>query len=99
MAAWPGGARITRNLKEIDMPFEQRAKLVNAVLMSGFMALMMSGCLSLINFGPTPKWLWGWGRSFLFAWPLAFVLSLCFGRRIMLLSRRLARHSDEEGQA
>jgi len=81
------------------MSYEQRTALINAVLMAGFMALMMSGCLSLINFGPTPKWLWGWGRSFLLAWPLAFVLSLCFGKRIMLLSRRLARQNDKEGQA
>ncbi|MEF2230074.1 MAG: DUF2798 domain-containing protein [Pseudodesulfovibrio sp.] len=81
------------------MSFEQRAKLVNAVLMSGFMALIMSGCLSLINFGPTPEWLRSWGRSFLLAWPLALVLSLSFGSLLMRLSHRLVRRDEGRERA
>ncbi len=73
------------------MSDERKVNLINCVLMAGFMALMMSGCLSLINFGISQKWLLSWGRSFLFAWPLALVLSLFFGKRIFLISRRLAR--------
>ncbi len=71
------------------MSYERKHLLVHSILMAGFMAFFMSGCLSVINFGFEERLLPGWGRSFLIAWPLAFVLSLLLGKRISRLSHRL----------
>ncbi len=78
------------------MKFETKLKLVNSILMAGFMALLMSGSLSAINLGLTDRLVWNWGRSFLIAWPLAFVLSYLFGKRILTISQRLVERTPQD---
>jgi len=40
------------------------------------MAASMSGIMSLIALGPTTEWLAGWPKKFIWAWPIAFVLTM-----------------------
>ena len=49
--------------------------LISQILMTFMMAMSMSGIMSLIALGPTADWLAIWMKQFLFAWPIAFVLT------------------------
>lgn len=59
--------------------------LVFAGFMSCFMALCMSGILTLVNLGWIDGFFGKWLRAFLIAWPIAFPLVLLFAP----LTRRL----------
>ena len=61
--------------------------LTAQVIISGLMALMMSGIMHLIHLGLHPGMLRAWLLTFLTAWPIAFVLSL----GVSPLAFRLAR--------
>lgn len=53
--------------------------LFGQFLISMMMAFVMSGIMGAIALGPTELWLHTWPRSFITAWPIAFVLSVPIG--------------------
>jgi len=53
--------------------------IIAQVFISGIMALLMSGIMSLVHMGFTLDWLWIWSTTFVVAWPVAFVLSMFVG--------------------
>ncbi|WP_208646970.1 DUF2798 domain-containing protein [Buttiauxella warmboldiae] len=55
---------------------EKRTVLVNQLLMTGIMALSMSGIMLLIALGPSAALLTIWPKQFLVAWPIAFVMTM-----------------------
>ena len=73
---------------------DKKTLLIAQILMTFMMALMMSGIMSLLVFGPTAEWLRVWRHQFLLAWPIAFVLTLGVSRIAFPLAGRLARLID-----
>jgi hypothetical protein len=63
--------------------------LIAQVLITLMMAFSMSGIMGLIALGPTPEWLASWPNSFIIAWPIAFCLTLPFGKIAFAISGRL----------
>ena len=53
--------------------------IVAQIFISGMMALLMSGTMSALFMGISAEWLSAWGKTFLLAWPIAFVYSLLVG--------------------
>ena len=53
--------------------------LTAQLIISGLMALMMSGIMHLLHVGVHPGMVQAWLMTFLTAWPIAFVLSLGVG--------------------
>ncbi|OQK43394.1 hypothetical protein XM72_c11441 [Vibrio vulnificus] len=64
--------------------------LIQAILGSLFMALMMSGVISLSKVGLNLHWLSAWRDSFFVAWPVAFALNLTVMPQIRRLAHWLA---------
>jgi len=55
------------------MTYQLKTKLLTSILMSFFMALVMSGCIMATHFDITEiTFLVAWRDAFLFAWPIAF---------------------------
>ncbi len=69
---------------------EKKVAILTAVLMSCFMALVLSGVFTFLSFGATLAWASAWLNGFAIAWPLALALVLIFGRPISKLAERLA---------
>lgn len=68
------------------------APLVVSVLMTTYMAGLMTLAIILVNTGPGEGFLTRWGRAFLVSWPIAFVL-ITVGRPLILrLAAKLIRH-------
>jgi MFS family permease len=65
-------------------------KLLFPILMSCYMAFLMTGLITYINTGFDGDFGWRWLQAFLIAWPIAGVLVLVGGQRIRHLSERLA---------
>lgn len=61
------------------------------VFISGMMATLMSGFMSLIYGGYTATFLNNWGHSILIAWPVAFCFSLAVGPLAFKLAHKLQR--------
>ena len=57
------------------------------------MACLMTGIFSLLDHGFTLEWLAVWGKAFVTAWPIAFVLSMITSKYSFLLAHRLTRGS------
>ena len=68
---------------------EKKIAIVTAIMMSGFMAFVLSGVFTLLNVGFGIAWLFAWLQGFSIAWPLALVLALVAGKPISSLARRL----------
>lgn len=64
--------------------------LIQAILGSLFMALMMSGVISLSKVGLNLQWLNAWRDSFFVAWPVAFALNLTVMPKIRRFAHWLA---------
>lgn len=61
------------------------AQLLIAMMMAG----LMTGIFGFIHMGPSPDFFAEWGRSFLMAFPIAFVLSLGVGPLAFRLANRI----------
>ena len=61
------------------MTHSTRTVILAQLFISGIMAGLMTGIFGALALGLTPDFLAQWGRSFMMAWPLAFVLSLGVG--------------------
>lgn len=68
------------------LSIESRLNLVFGLMMSAFMAMVLSGVMTWFNSPAGQFGVLRWGRSFMLAWPIAFSLLLTVGPRI----RRLA---------
>lgn len=68
---------------------ESRLNLVFGVLMSGFMAIVLSGVMTWFNSAEGQFTLLRWVRSFILAWPIAFSLLLTVGPLIRRLAMKL----------
>lgn len=75
----------------------KKERLIQALLGSMFMALMMSGVISLSKVGLNLHWLSSWRDSFLVAWPVAFALNLTVMPKVRLFAHWLA-HLGESKQ-
>ena len=64
--------------------------LTAQLIISGLMALMMSGIMHLLHAGVHPGMVQAWLMTFLTAWPIAFVLSLGVGPLAFRLAYALA---------
>lgn len=69
---------------------QKKTLILAQAFISGAMACLMSGAMSWINLGLDMA-LQVWFRSFLLAWPIAFVLSLAVGPVAFWLAGRLTR--------
>ena len=63
--------------------------IVNQIIMTGMMALCMSGIMLLIAFGPTTEALSMWPRNFLTAWPVAFITTNLVWPVANMITRRI----------
>ena len=72
------------------MDLQKRIGIINGILMSGFMAFLLSGFFTWFNLGVTLAWLYAWAKGFAIAWPLAFVLVALVGSTIRKLAVRIA---------
>lgn len=69
------------------------ASLVVSVLMTTYMASLMTLAATLVNTGPGEGFLWRWGQAFGVSWPIAFTL-ITVGRPLILrLADKLIRHA------
>ncbi len=69
------------------------APLVVSMLMTTYMAGLMTLAITLVNTGLDAGFPGRWGRAFLISWPLAFVL-ITVGRPLVLrLAAKLIRAS------
>jgi hypothetical protein len=67
-----------------------RKTLITAqFLISAMMAFLMSGYATAMHLGIGPDFLKIWGRAFITAWPMAFVLSLLVGPLAFGIAARL----------
>ncbi|ETX12209.1 hypothetical protein MUS1_00975 [Marinomonas ushuaiensis DSM 15871] len=68
-------------------------RLYLAVLMSGIMSLLMSGWITFINVGITSNFLTLWAAAWCLAWPVAGLVAFTFGPSAQKLSAWLAKKS------
>ncbi|MDT8855334.1 DUF2798 domain-containing protein [Paracoccaceae bacterium Fryx2] len=73
------------------MTHSTRTVLLAQVLISAMMAGAMTGIFGLVALGPTEAFLAQWGKTFLTAWPIAFVLSMAIGPLAFKLAHQLDR--------
>ena len=59
---------------------DPKTLLLAQVFITLFMALSMSGIMSVIHMGPSAEWLRTWPREFIIAWPIAFIMTQIFSR-------------------
>lgn len=59
---------------------DPKTLLLAQVFITFFMALSMSGIMSVIHMGPTMVWLKTWPIEFIIAWPIALALTQVFSR-------------------
>ena len=64
--------------------------LIQVIIGSLFMALMMSGVISLSRVGLNLQWFSAWRDSFFVAWPIALALNLTVMPKIRQLAHKLA---------
>ena len=64
--------------------------LIFPILMSCYMAFLMTGLITYINTGFDADFGWRWLQAFLIAWPIAGVLVLVGGQRIRSFSERIS---------
>ena len=76
----------------------KKERLFQAILGSLFMAIMMSGVITLNKVGLNLQWLSSWRDSFFIAWPVAFVLNLTVMPKIRQFAHWLAHLSDQKSK-
>ncbi|MDO6962742.1 DUF2798 domain-containing protein [Rhizobium alvei] len=59
---------------------QKRTMIIAQILITGMMALIMSGIMSMIAIGPNEIWLKAWPHQFIIAWPIAFIVTQFVGR-------------------
>jgi hypothetical protein len=70
---------------------EKKTLILAQMLIALMMAALMTGIFGFLHLGPTTQWLTEWGKSFLMAFPLAFLLSLGVGPLAFRLARLITR--------
>ena len=73
------------------MTHSTRTVILAQLFISGMMAGLMTGIFGALALGLTPEFLTQWGRSFMKAWPVAFVLSLVVGPLAFRAANRVNR--------
>lgn len=68
--------------------------IVAQIFISVMMAFLMTGIFSFIQLGATTDWLSRWEKSFVMAWPIAFVLSLIIGPLAFKLAAIVTRQKQ-----
>ncbi|WP_159739066.1 DUF2798 domain-containing protein [Vibrio atypicus] len=76
----------------------KKERLFQAILGSLFMAMMMSGVITLNKVGLNLQWLSLWRDSFFIAWPVAFALNLTVMPKICHFAHWLAHLSDQKSK-
>jgi hypothetical protein len=74
------------------LSIESRLNLVFGLMMSAFMACVLSGVMTWFNSPEGSFTLFRWARSFLLAWPIAFSLLLTVAPRIRRLAMRIVEY-------
>ena len=69
----------------------KKTLILAQALIACMMAGLMTGIFGFLHFGATETFLAEWGRSFLMAFPLAFLLSLGVGPLAFRLARLMTR--------
>lgn len=59
--------------------FSKQTVLLAQLFIAGFMAAFMTGFFGFLHLGANAAWLQEWGRSFVIAWPVAFLASMVAG--------------------
>jgi hypothetical protein len=54
----------------------KKTLLLAQALIALMMATFMTGFFSFLSLGPTSQWILAWGKSFVIAFPVAFLASL-----------------------
>ena len=67
----------------------KKTLILAQVLIALMMAALMTGIFGFIHLGPTAAWLPEWGKSFVMAFPIAFVLSQAVGPLAFRLAHAL----------
>ncbi len=71
----------------------KKVKIISGIMMSGLMALALSGFFTMTRVGFVPGWQAAWLQGFVAGWPVALVLSMIIARPVRALSIALARRS------
>lgn len=71
--------------------------LLAQAITSCVLAFFMTGIFGLIAKGPTTDFIMAWGKHFIFAWPLAFCLSIVVRKwAFYIATKLLSKHTSEE---
>ena len=76
------------------LSLESRLNLVFGIMMSAFMAVVLSGVMTWFNSPEGLFTLQRWARSFILAWPIAFSLLLTVGPLIRKLAMKVVDWSE-----
>ncbi|MEO9894821.1 MAG: DUF2798 domain-containing protein [Paracoccaceae bacterium] len=71
----------------------KKVKMISGIIMSGIMAVALSGFFTLTKIGFAPGWQSAWGVGFITAWPIALGLSVLIARPVRLLAISIARRA------
>lgn len=66
-----------------------KAKIIQAVIMAGIMAFLMTAVITFTNLGLPGDFLWRWMVAFVVAWPLAAIAALIAIPIAQRLTRRI----------
>ena len=70
----------------------KKTLILAQALIALMMATFMTGFFSFLNLGPTSEWFLAWGKSFVLAFPVAFLASLVISPIAFRLARMLTGH-------
>ena len=68
---------------------KKRLPLVHSILMSILMVFIMTSIITYINTGYDSDFYYRWAKSFVLAWPCAFLIIFFFGRKVQKFSASL----------
>jgi len=71
---------------------DKKTLILAQALIALMMATLMTGIFSALHVGLTGTWLVEWGRAFVIAFPLAFLLSLAVSPIAFRLARAFTGH-------
>ncbi|MBS0290005.1 MAG: DUF2798 domain-containing protein [Proteobacteria bacterium] len=70
---------------------EKKSKLLFGLLMSGSMALFMSGIMTYLNNGIVSDFISIWANAFMIAYPIVYILSMSLSPAIAKITSKLVR--------
>ncbi|WP_441003813.1 DUF2798 domain-containing protein [Pseudocolwellia agarivorans] len=68
-------------------------RLVFSLLMSFVLCFLMTVWITFINLGAVEGFFMSWARAFLFAWPVAWLISFSFGPKIAAIAQKLCKQT------